>query len=140
VTLRRPYEVLVLVRRGDEVLCVRRSDERGGYWHSVAGGVDWDETAESAARRELLEETGLDATVGPLGYRFVYSLADEPEFVRSRFAPTVTEVEAETFVADAPEGWEPTLDDEHVEYRWCTRAEAEELLFWPEPKEAVRRL
>jgi 8-oxo-dGTP pyrophosphatase MutT (NUDIX family) len=140
VTTRRPFEVLVFVRRGDEVLVVRRSEARGGYWHSIAGGVDWDESADDAARRELLEETGLDAPVRPLGYRFVYSLADEPDEVRARFAPTVTQVEAESFVAEAPAGWEPTLDDEHVEYRWCSVDEAEQLLFWPEPREAVRRL
>jgi 8-oxo-dGTP pyrophosphatase MutT (NUDIX family) len=52
----------------------------------------------------------------------------------------VTLVEAESFVAEAPAGWEPTLDDEHVEYRWCSVDEAEQLLFWPEPREAVRRL
>ncbi|MBV8481017.1 MAG: hypothetical protein JOY72_12030 [Actinobacteria bacterium] len=43
----------------------------------------------------------------------------------------------EAFAADAPAGWEPTLDWEHDDYRWVTRAEAAELLYWPEPRELV---
>ena len=44
------------------------------------------------------------------------------------------------FLVDVPAGWEPTLNDEHDDYRWCSRDEAVELLHWPEPKELVRSL
>jgi hypothetical protein len=47
-------------------------------------------------------------------------------------------VDVRAFLADAPEGWEPQLDREHDEYRWCTQDAAAELMYWPEPKELLR--
>ena len=45
-----------------------------------------------------------------------------------------------SFAARAPAGWEPTLNEEHDEYRWSTVEEAVSLLHWPEARDAVRRL
>jgi dATP pyrophosphohydrolase len=112
-------EVLVFVRRGAEVLVLLRSPEGGGYWHSVAGGVEPGESDREAAGRELREETGFDtALLEPVG-DYVYEPYD---------------VACSCFVVDVPEAWEPVLDHEHVEYRWCSRAEATRLLHWPEPR------
>ena len=119
----RTQEVIIFVRRGDEVLAVHRSPENGAYWHSIAGGVEVGETFAEAAVRELREETGLVAEVTPLDHSFAYE-----------------GIQVESFVTDAPAGWEPTLDWEHDEYRWVSRAEAAELLYWPEPREIVRSL
>jgi lipoyl(octanoyl) transferase len=131
--MRRPHEVIVVVRRGAEFLVLQRAPERGGYWHLVAGGVEEGETATEAAARELLEEVGLEAPVVDLGRRFTYG--HEPwEPVEVRF----DEVVVEAFLADAPAGWEPVLDEEHDDVRWCSAEEAEALLFWPEPRELVR--
>ena len=44
------------------------------------------------------------------------------------------------FLVDVPPAWEPRLNDEHDEYRWCSRDDAVELLYWPEPKELLRPL
>ncbi len=43
------------------------------------------------------------------------------------------------YVVDAPSGWEPTLDEEHVDHRWLSVDDAVDLLHYPEPREAVRR-
>lgn len=119
----RTREAIVFVRRGDDVLAVHRSPDQGGYWHSVAGGVEDGETYVDAAARELREETGLVADVAPLGRAFDYD-----------------GIRVEAFVADAPDGWEPTLDWEHDEYRWCSPVEAAELMYWPEPRDIVGSL
>ena len=112
---------MVHVRRGDEFLVLHRVPAKGGYWHTVAGRVEAGEGWADAARRELLEEAGLGAELRALG-AFSYEPA----------------MEGRAFVAEAPDGWEPTLDWEHDEHRWCTLAEAEALLEWPEPREMLR--
>ena len=141
--MRRPEEALVVVHRegagGPEFLVLERSPERQGYWHVVAGALEEGEDPESAARRELLEETGLDAEVTPLGRVYEYALAEEPQEVRERFEPHVTEIAVTAFAAGAPPGWEPALDDEHVGCRWCPEEDAVALLRYPEPQDAVRR-
>ena len=139
--MRQTLEVLVFVFRGDDVLVVHRSPKGGGYWHAVAGGVEAGETELEAAIRELHEETGLDGRddLRAVGHRFAYALADEPPERRERYPPGSTHVDVECFVAVASPGWEPVLDGEHDEYRWCTPQEARELLFWDDVKGALAR-
>jgi lipoyl(octanoyl) transferase len=140
--MRRPEEILVVVyRRGSrrtEFLVLERSPERQGYWHLVAGALESGEEAPSAATRELLEETGLEAPVFDLAFHFHYPVQQESPQRQAQFAPEVTEIAVSAFGAEAPPDWEPSLDDEHISYRWCSAADAVELLFYPEPRDAVR--
>jgi len=125
----RPEEVLVVVyRAGPEFLVALRSPERHGYWNPIAGGVEEGETPAAAARRELDEESRLSE---PLRFEHVPL---ELSYTR----PEGLVVRIHPFLAEAPRGWEPTLDVEHVDYRWCSLADAEELLAYPEPRAAVR--
>ena len=54
-----PHSVVVLFSSEGKVLLEKRSDD--GYYDFPGGGIDLKETAEAAAKRELLEETGLIA-------------------------------------------------------------------------------
>lgn len=55
--------VLAIVIRGDEVLLVqRKNDPDAGLWGFPGGRLEYGETLEQGACRELLEETGLTAT------------------------------------------------------------------------------
>lgn len=56
--------VTAVVQRGDEVLLVQRSDT--GAWSPVTGIVDPGEQPGVAARREVLEETGVHVSVDRL--------------------------------------------------------------------------
>ncbi|HEY1316467.1 MAG TPA: NUDIX domain-containing protein [Gaiella sp.] len=140
---RRPEEVAIVVRRpaegGPEYLVLLRSAEKLGYWHLVAGGVEWGEEPAAAAARELEEETGLVADPRPLGDSLSYDLAGDPEPVRARFPAGTERITVWPFVAGAPAGWEPALDEEHVAARWLERDAAIALLRYPEPREAIRR-
>jgi 8-oxo-dGTP pyrophosphatase MutT (NUDIX family) len=132
--------IFVLRRARTEVLACRRAEPLDGYWHTVAGGVEPGETAEDAARRELHEETGLTAPLTPLRTSYDYPLAEEPAHRRSLYAESLTSVHVEVFLVDAPDDWEPQLDWEHDDYRWCTPAEADALLHWADTRQALREL
>ena len=132
--MRQPHEVLIFVRRGDEFLVLHRSERQGGYWHSVAGGVERGETAAQAARRELREETGLDAQ--PTAVDAAFSYVPEAWEPHANIGP----VRVDCFMAEVGPQWEPNLDWEHDDYRWCSRVQATELLFWPEPRDVLQRL
>ena len=126
-------EVLVHVRRGDEFLLLHRTKPKGDYWHPVAGGVEAGEDWDTAALRELQEETALTAVdVREIG-RF--------DYVREPWESSPgMRVACRAFATDAPAGWEPTLNGEHDRYRWCSLAEAESLLRFPEPRELLRKV
>jgi 8-oxo-dGTP pyrophosphatase MutT (NUDIX family) len=134
--VRLPQEVCVFVRRGEEFLILHRSPEHDAYWHCVAGALEPGETFAQAAARELCEETGLDATPTDLRRRFEYDV----EGWESHSRPGADHVAVECFLAEAPAGWEPALDWEHDDYRWCEAGEAAALLYWPEPREVLQEL
>jgi dihydroneopterin triphosphate diphosphatase len=116
-------EVLIAVTREELFLVLLRAPFKHGYWHLAAGRVEAGETAVDAAARELLEETELVApTLDDLGDDLGYD-----------------GVRVHAFAARAPADWEPTLNEEHDEYRWCSLDEALELLRYEEPREALRR-
>jgi 8-oxo-dGTP pyrophosphatase MutT (NUDIX family) len=126
-------EVLIHVRRGDEFLVTHRAPEAGGYWHTIAGGVEPGEDWETAALRELREETGLEAEeLSALG-AFSYT----PETWEHARGPRV---HVRGFLVDVGPDWEPDLNHEHDDHRWCLRDDAIELLFWPEPAALLRSL
>ncbi len=101
--------VTAVVRRGDEVLLVRRSDN--GRWTPVTGIVDPGEEPAVAAAREVHEETGVRARVDRLA-----STAAHPE---------VTHVNGDraayldlTFACTWLEGVARVADDESSDVRW----------------------
>jgi mutator protein MutT len=56
----------IIVRDGRIVLVKRRYDPLAGRWSLPGGGVELAETLAQAVVREVLEETGLEVSVGPV--------------------------------------------------------------------------
>lgn len=63
----------MLLNEADEILLIRGSDpadrERPSWWEIPGGGIDGLETSHEGAARELYEETGIRAEVGPCIWR-----------------------------------------------------------------------
>ena len=133
--MRKNREVAVFVYRGDQFLLTRRAHD--GKWNVVAGQVEDGESFAAAAARELAEEAQLDSPVVDLDFQQSYKVDEE---FRALYAPGAYTVTIAAFAAEAPPGWEPVLNHEHDDYRWCSLADALELLYWPEMKEALRML
>lgn len=72
------------------ILLVKRGREPGkGLWAVPGGKVRWGETMTSAARREVLEETGLDVEIGGVIWVGEH-LSEDHHIVLIDFLGTVT--------------------------------------------------
>lgn len=93
----------VIVFRGEEVLLVQRGKPpRIGAWSLPGGAQHVGEGAQEAARRELLEETGVE--VGPLLLADVIDSVTHDEDGRVRFHYTIVDYCAEWTGGEARAG------------------------------------
>ncbi len=67
MTEKKPINCVgVICFRGEDVLLIKRGKPpREGDWSLPGGRIETDETEIEAALRELMEETGVTATLGP---------------------------------------------------------------------------
>jgi 8-oxo-dGTP pyrophosphatase MutT (NUDIX family) len=118
-----------------EILLLRRSPGRilPGLWQCVSGSVEPDERIAAAARREVIEETG----VGPDDIDAFYDL----DLVNQFHEPSVDAiVTSAVFAARLRPGVEAKLSHEHDGARWVTIDEAHDELVWPGYREAIVRI
>jgi 8-oxo-dGTP pyrophosphatase MutT (NUDIX family) len=101
--------VTAVVRRGDELLMVQRADNR--QWTPVTGIVDPGEEPAVAARREALEETGVEIRVDRLA---MTSVSGEYRYANGDHAIYLDLTFACSWVAGEPY----VGDDESVDARW----------------------
>jgi dATP pyrophosphohydrolase len=115
-----PRSVLVVIHTAAlEVLLLERA-RAPGFWQSVTGSLDHeDEPLREAARREVLEETGIDAGAHRLSDWQTENRFEIFTRWRSRYAPGVTMNTEHVFGLMLQERVEVRLaPDEHVDQVW----------------------
>jgi dihydroneopterin triphosphate diphosphatase len=144
----RPYKipesVLVVIHTPElQVLMLERAD-RPGFWQSVTGSKDaLDEPLALTARREVLEETGIeiDCQGGALRDWGLVNVYDIYPVWRHRYAPGVSRNTEHVFGLTVPPGTAVNLAPrEHLQYRWLPWREAADLCFSPSNAEAILQL
>lgn len=125
-----PISALVLIHTKDlQVLIMERAD-KAGYWQSVTGSLEKDETPLQAAIREVQEETGLDATQYDLQDWQDSNIYEIYPHWRHRYAPDVTHNTEHLFGLELPSPLPIELEpDEHLRYEWVDWREAAKRVF-----------
>ena len=136
-----PVSVLVVIHTPElEVLLLERAD-RPGFWQSVTGSQDAGETLRQTARREVGEETGLDAD----RYELVdWEKQNQYEIYlrwRGRYAPGITHNTEHVFGLRLPGVLPVTLASrEHLQFMWLPwRYAADKVFSWSNAA-AIREL
>lgn len=114
--------MIVIYTEGGEFLLLERR-RPPGFWQSVTGSLEWGETADTAARREVIEETGItQGVLVNLQWTQVYEIM--PAFGKV-YAPGITRNLEHAFSLRLAQRVPVTLSEsEHVQFRWASAPDA----------------
>ncbi|MBS1190712.1 MAG: ntpA [Rhodocyclaceae bacterium] len=135
---KKPISVLVVIHTPAlDVLLLERASHPG-YWQSVTGSQEDDESLLDTARREVLEETGIDADRRALtDWQLTNTFEIFPEW-RHRYAPGITSNTEHVFGLTVPAPLPVSLaPDEHLAYRWLPWREAASQCFSWSNRDAI---
>ena len=135
-----PVSVLVVIHTPAlEILLLERA-KHPGLWQSVTGSMEEGESLLETARREVFEETGIDA---PENSFVAWNIANNFRITLTpeRFAPGTTHNREHVFSLCVPSKVPVKLaPDEHISYRWLPYAEAAAECFSWSNRDAVLML
>jgi dATP pyrophosphohydrolase len=138
---KRPVSVLVLIHTPQlEVLLLERA-AHPGFWQSVTGSQENDETLAATARRELHEETGILAAPDQLiDWHLSNRYEIFPEW-RHRYAAGVTHNHEHVFSLCVPRNTPVTIAaNEHLRHSWLPWFEAANTVFSWSNRDAILML
>ncbi len=138
---KQPVSALVVIYTAAlDVLLLERADYPG-YWQSVTGSRDGNETLHETAIREVMEETGLDATRYLLTDWRIQNVYDiYPRWVH-RYPPGTTHNTEHVFGLQLPHPEVVRVaPGEHLRYQWMAWQEAADRVFSPSNRAAILQL
>lgn len=130
--MKKPISVLVLIHtRALDILLLERK-AHPGYWQSVTGSQEGDESLAETARREVAEETGINASDLELKR---WNLSNRFEIFaewRSRYDSSVTHNTEHVFSLELPLPIDITIaPHEHLRHDWQPwRSAADRVFSW----------
>ena len=138
---KQPVSVLVVIHTADgQVLLIERAD-KAGYWQSVTGSREGEESLRETACRELLEETGLDASQHQLSDWQLHNRYEIYPHWRHRYPDGVTQNDEYVFGLQLAQPLSVQLaPGEHTAQQWLPWQQAAELVFSPSNAAAIRLL
>lgn len=122
-----------------EFLLLKRINKYGGFWQSVTGSLEDDETHRQAAVREVFEETGIHCTAEDLIDLELTNVFEIAPQWRSRFAPGVTHNEEVCFALRVEKCAVQLDTREHEDYLWLDAKRADAMFYWDSNKKALAK-
>ncbi len=138
---KQPVSVLVVIyTQAMDVLLLERADAPG-YWQSVTGSRDGEESLRETAIREVAEETGINARDYPLTDWEVQNVYEIYPKWKHRYAPGTTHNAENVFGLELPAPTVVKLSArEHLRHEWLPWREAAAKVFSPSNREAILML
>lgn len=129
---KQPVSVIVVIYTAElDVLLLERADHPG-YWQSVTGSREGDESLRDTAIREVLEETGLDATRYTLTDWQMQNRYEIYPHWQHRYPEGVTQNVEHVYGLQLPSRFAVTISPrEHLNYQWLLLQEAADKVFSP---------
>lgn len=140
-TYKQPISALVVIYTANlEILLLERADYPG-YWQSVTGSRDDEESLRETATREAFEETGLDVMRYVLTDWQVQNVYDIYPKWKHRYPPGTTHNTEHVFGLELPAVMPVQLSPrEHLSYLWLPWQDAAEKVFSPSNRAAILQL
>ena len=138
---KKPVSVLVVIHTAAlDVLLLERA-RHPDFWQSVTGSQEDDEPLLETARREVFEETGINAAATDF---IDWQLTNRYEIFaewRSRYAPGITQNTEHVFSLCLPTKCIVSIAaEEHLAWRWLPWREAAEACFSWTNRDAILEL